>query len=338
MASPFIELEVGERVVKLTNPDKVLFPKAMQDQARPRRVLRRGRRGNRPRAVRAADAAPPLPGRRHGRGDLPEARSREASGVGRGGPRDLPLGPSRRRALRHRARAGDLGGEPRRRRLPPVAVAAARHRASGRAAHRHRSAARHDVSRRQAGRGARARGARRDRLHGLAEDLGQPRHPRLLPDRAELGVPGRAPRGARVRTRGRAAAAEEGDDRVVEGGARQARLHRLQPERARSHGRVRVLGARAARRDRLRAGHLGRAARGRDRGLLDDDDAGALRGDRRRARGIDDAVCDLRVLLDWVERDEKEGVAEAPYPPNFPKMPGEPPRVQPSRARKPDVP
>jgi DNA ligase D-like protein (predicted polymerase) len=50
--------------------------------------------------------------------------------------------------------------------------------------------------------------------------------------------------------------------------------------------------------------------------------------------GIDDAVCDLRVLLDWVEREDKEGVGEAPYPPNFPKMPGEPPRVQPSRARK----
>jgi len=28
VASPFIELEVGDRVVKLTNPDKVLFPKA----------------------------------------------------------------------------------------------------------------------------------------------------------------------------------------------------------------------------------------------------------------------------------------------------------------------
>ena len=51
--------------------------------------------------------------------------------------------------------------------------------------------------------------------------------------------------------------------------------------------------------------------------------------------GIDEAVCDLRVLLEWVERDEKTGLAEAPYPPNFPKMPGEPPRVQPSRARKP---
>ncbi len=52
--------------------------------------------------------------------------------------------------------------------------------------------------------------------------------------------------------------------------------------------------------------------------------------------GIDDAVCDLEVLLAWVERDEKEGLGEAPYPPNFPKMPGEPPRVQPSRAKKRD--
>ena len=52
--------------------------------------------------------------------------------------------------------------------------------------------------------------------------------------------------------------------------------------------------------------------------------------------GIDEAVCDLRVLREWVERDEKAGYGEAPYPPNFPKMPGEPPRVQPSRARKPE--
>jgi DNA ligase D len=58
----------------------------------------------------------------------------------------------------------------------------------------------------------------------------------------------------------------------------------------------------------------------------------AERGDVQA--GIDDSVSDLRVLLDWVERDEREGVGEAPYPPNFPKMPGEPPRVQPSRARR----
>ena len=48
---------------------------------------------------------------------------------------------------------------------------------------------------------------------------------------------------------------------------------------------------------------------------------------------IDDSLCDLGVLLAWVERDEAAGVAEAPYPPHFPKMPGEPRRVQPSKKR-----
>jgi DNA ligase D-like protein (predicted polymerase) len=49
--------------------------------------------------------------------------------------------------------------------------------------------------------------------------------------------------------------------------------------------------------------------------------------------GIDDSLCDLRVLFEWVERDEAEGIGEAPYPPHFPRQPGEPKRVQPSRAR-----
>jgi DNA ligase D-like protein (predicted polymerase) len=52
--------------------------------------------------------------------------------------------------------------------------------------------------------------------------------------------------------------------------------------------------------------------------------------------GIDDSLCDLRVLFEWVERDEAEGIGEAPYPPHFPKQPGEPRRVQPSRARPAD--
>ena len=52
--------------------------------------------------------------------------------------------------------------------------------------------------------------------------------------------------------------------------------------------------------------------------------------------GIDDSLCDLRVLLEWVERDEAAGVGEAPYPPHFPKMPGEPRRVQPSKKRAAD--
>ncbi|GAA0992884.1 non-homologous end-joining DNA ligase [Subtercola frigoramans] len=43
----------------------------------------------------------------------------------------------------------------------------------------------------------------------------------------------------------------------------------------------------------------------------------------------------LDVLLGWWARDLEAGLGELPFPPDFPKMPGEPPRVQPSRARKP---
>lgn len=32
-----------------------------------------------------------------------------------------------------------------------------------------------------------------------------------------------------------------------------------------------------------------------------------------------------------VEQDEANGLGDMPYPPNYPKMPGEPKRVQPSR-------
>jgi DNA ligase D len=51
--------------------------------------------------------------------------------------------------------------------------------------------------------------------------------------------------------------------------------------------------------------------------------------------GIDDVAVDIQPLLDWYDRDEREhGLGEAPYPPQYPKMPGEPMRVQPSRARQ----
>ncbi|WIE66240.1 non-homologous end-joining DNA ligase [Curtobacterium sp. MCLR17_036] len=39
-------------------------------------------------------------------------------------------------------------------------------------------------------------------------------------------------------------------------------------------------------------------------------------------------------LLEWWDRDLADGLGELPFPPDFPKMPGEPPRVQPSRAKK----
>jgi DNA ligase D len=51
--------------------------------------------------------------------------------------------------------------------------------------------------------------------------------------------------------------------------------------------------------------------------------------------GIDEAVWDIEPLLEWADRDERDhGLGDAPYPPNYPKMPGEPPRVQPSRMNK----
>lgn len=37
--------------------------------------------------------------------------------------------------------------------------------------------------------------------------------------------------------------------------------------------------------------------------------------------------------LAWYERDADRGEGELPYPPDYPKMPGEPPRVQPSKLR-----
>jgi hypothetical protein len=42
----------------------------------------------------------------------------------------------------------------------------------------------------------------------------------------------------------------------------------------------------------------------------------------------------IDTLLEWWERDSHNGLGELPFPPDFPKMPGEPPRVQPSRARR----
>jgi len=48
---------------------------------------------------------------------------------------------------------------------------------------------------------------------------------------------------------------------------------------------------------------------------------------------IDEVAHDLSPLLERYERDEHEGLGDMPYPPEYPKMPGEPMRVQPSRAR-----
>ena len=50
--------------------------------------------------------------------------------------------------------------------------------------------------------------------------------------------------------------------------------------------------------------------------------------------GIDDAVGDVRAAIALWDKDVHErGLGEMPFPPDYPKMPGEPPRVQPSKRR-----
>jgi bifunctional non-homologous end joining protein LigD len=58
----------------------------------------------------------------------------------------------------------------------------------------------------------------------------------------------------------------------------------------------------------------------------------AERGDAHA--GIDEHVGSIESLLELLERQERAGVPDAPWPVHHPKMPGEPTRVAPSRARK----
>ncbi len=55
----------------------------------------------------------------------------------------------------------------------------------------------------------------------------------------------------------------------------------------------------------------------------------AERGDAHAE--IDDVAYSIQPLLDLWEADLGQGLGEMPYPPDYPKMPGEPKRVQPSR-------
>jgi DNA ligase D-like protein (predicted polymerase) len=55
-------------------------------------------------------------------------------------------------------------------------------------------------------------------------------------------------------------------------------------------------------------------------------------GDRHAA--IDEHPGSLEALLERAARDARDGLSDAPWPPQYKKQPGEAPRVQPSRARR----
>src|SRR2546428_1798575 len=59
-------------------------------------------------------------------------------------------------------------------------------------------------------------------------------------------------------------------------------------------------------------------------------------GDRHAS--IDQHPCSIERLLELSERQAREGLGDAPWPPHYQKQPGEPARVQPSRRRTPSRP
>src|SRR5687768_1533081 len=96
------------------------------------------------------------------------------------------------------------------------------------------------------------------------------------------------------------------------------RVHRLQPECKRSH----------CGRGVLRPSETGPA----DFTMATMPARFKAIGDRHAQ--IDEHPCSLDALLELSARHEKEGLGDAPWPPQYRKQPGEPRRVQPSRARE----
>ena len=186
------------------------------------------------------------------------------------------------------------------------------------------------------GRAGRARVARGGRARRLAQDV---RLARASTSTSGSSRAGRSRRSAARRwpspATSSAALPDRGHVQVVEGGAPR-RVPRLQPERQGPDRRLRLLGPAAARRAGLDAARLGRGARpsrprrSRSRRSRPASPRSAIPG-----AGIDDAVGSLEALLELSARDEAEGLGDAPWPPNYAKQAGEPPRVQPSRARRP---
>ena len=129
------------------------------------------------------------------------------------------------------------------------------------------------------------------------------------------------------------------DDRhleVVEGGASR-RLPRLQPEREGPDGRLGLLGPADARRPRVDA------APWEDVPTVEAEDftlatVPALYAERAtRVPGSTRRSGSLEALLELSARDEAAGQGDAPWPPTYRKQAGEPPRVQPSKQRRPDA-
>ena len=334
MAKEVITIEAAGREVRLSSPSKVYFP----EPGHTKRDLAEY-------YLAVADAAclhlrerPTtmkrfVDGRRR-RVLLPEAGPEDRARLDRDGDGQVPQRAQRHRACRQRRRPSGLGGQPRRDRLQPVAGAPRRPRPSrtscGSTSTRPRS--------RTSTRSARSRCVVRETLadHGLrgfpktSGSRGIHVNVRIEPKWTFTEVR----RAALALAREVERRTEAGDLEVVEGGAPRG-VRRLQPERPRPHRR-------------LAPGRCARcptpASRPRSNGTRSPDvDPAELRLDtvpaRLAERGdpsatIDDVHHSLDSLHELADRDEAEGLGDAPWPPHFRKQKDEPKRVQPSRAKK----
>ena len=170
--------------------------------------------------------------------------------------------------------------------------------------------------------------------HRLAEDHRQPGHPRVRPSAAPVVVDRGAGRG-RGGGPGAGATPARPDHRgVVEGGAGPAGVRRFQPERPPQDRLRRLVGAGPPGRPGVGALPRGTELAGIHPDELTMDTVVARCRGRRATPGRAAMPQSLEPLLDLSRRDAAAGLPDAPWPPVYPKMPGEPPRVAPSRARK----
>ena len=228
------------------------------------------------------------------------------------------LEPHRRRALRHRARRGDLGGADVDRRVPPVEQPARGHREARRVAHRPRPRAADATTTGPPGRPRRPRGPRRARRRRLPQDQRQQGHARLRADPARARLQGRTPRGARLRPRGRAPGPRRRHDDLVD--ARTAtrttcsstttRTPATTPSRRRTPSAACPTPGSRRRSGGTRSTTSTRATSRSSRCPQRFAELGDLHAD------IDDHVFDIAPLLEWADRDERGG-AEAPAEPGL---------------------
>ena len=334
MPSPSVEIDVGERTVRISNPDRVYFPargETKLDLAKYYLAVGDG-------IVRALRERPCMlhryPDGVGGREDLPEAAAQGRARLGRdrrgavprpaGTPTSCASPSSPAWSGRCRCRPSSSTPGTRAAPTPSTRTSCA------------------STSTRSRAPGSREAKQVAEVVHEVLDELGAVGWPKTSGSKGMHVYVRIEPRfGFREVRRAALAFAREVERRapapvttaVVEGGARRRRSSSTTtrtPATAPSPRPTPCAASRTARCRRRSPGTSCPTSRRRDFTIATMPARFAELGDLHA--GIDDAVWSIEPLLEWAERDEHDhGLGDCPYPPNFPKQEGEPPRVQPSK-------